>query len=92
VSGAAVTAAVGFVEDDDGTLHVAAGSERSDWAQNLQANPICQVTIGDRVARFHAVEEDEAGRAQTVMQLILKYGTPAEKLGWGPTFRLVPAP
>src|SRR4029453_13352996 len=65
VSGAAVTAAGGFVEGDDGTLHVAAGSESSDWAQNLKANPICQVTIGDRVARFDAVEEDEAGRAST---------------------------
>jgi deazaflavin-dependent oxidoreductase (nitroreductase family) len=91
ISATPVTAAVGFVEDDDGSLHVAAGSDTSDWALNLRANPICQVTVGDRVARFDAIEETDADRGRTVTQLILKYGTPAERLGRGPTFRLVPA-
>jgi deazaflavin-dependent oxidoreductase (nitroreductase family) len=90
VSGAAVTAAVGFVEDDDGTLHVAAGSESSDWALNLRAQTMCSVTIGDQVLTYDAVEEEEGDRGRTISQLILKYGTPAEKLGHGPTFRLVP--
>jgi deazaflavin-dependent oxidoreductase (nitroreductase family) len=90
VSGAPVTAAVGFAEDDDGTLHVAAGSDSSDWALNLRADPRCRVTIGDRVAPYVAAEEDEGERGRTVTQLILKYGTPAERLGHGPTFRLVP--
>jgi len=83
---------VGFVEDDDGALHIAAGSEGSDWALNLRANPLCRVTIGDLVATYAASEEDEADRGRTVTQLILKYGTPAEKLGHGPTFRLVEEP
>jgi deazaflavin-dependent oxidoreductase (nitroreductase family) len=90
ISGSSIATAVGFVEDEDGTLHVAAGSDSSDWALNLRANPICQVRVGDRVARFDAIEEDEAARGRTVAQLILKYGTPAERLGHGPTFRLVP--
>jgi len=90
VSGAAVTAAVGFIEDDDGTLHVAAGSDSSDWALNLRAEPTCSVTIGDQMATYEAAQEAEADRGRTVTQLILKYGTPAEKLGHGPTFRLVP--
>ncbi len=81
---------MGFIEDDDGTLHIAAGSDSSDWALNLRADPRCRVTIGDRVAPCQATEEDEAERGRTVSQLILKYGTPAEKLGHGPTFRLVP--
>ena len=32
----------------------------------------------------------EPGRQEAVRALILKYGTPAERLGWGPAFRLVP--
>jgi hypothetical protein len=81
---------VGFVEDDDGTLHIAAGSEGSDWALNMRANPVCKVNIGDLAATYRATEEAEAKRGTTVTQLILKYGTPAERLGHGPTFRLVP--
>lgn len=90
VSAASVTAAVGFIEEDDGTLHVAAGSDSSDWALNLRANPQCRVTIGDRFATYEAAEEADDDRGRTVTQLILKYGTPAERLGHGPTFRLVP--
>ena len=82
---------MGFIEDDDGTLHIAAGSEGSDWALNLRANPLCRVTIGDDVGNYRSAEEGDAERGRTVTQLILKYGTPAEKLGHGPTFRLVAA-
>lgn len=90
VTGARASAAVGFVDDGDGSLFVAAGSEGSDWALNLRANPQCRVTVGERVAVCQAREVDEAGRARAVAQLILKYGTPAERLGHGPVFRLVP--
>jgi deazaflavin-dependent oxidoreductase (nitroreductase family) len=88
VSGRPVTTAVGFVEQPDGTLLVAAGSEEADWALNLRAEPRCVVTIaGDRRSRLaEELEPDE--RARTVGELILKYGTPAERLGRGPAFRL----
>ena len=83
--------AVGFVEGDAASINVAAGSEASDWALNLRANPHCRATIGDRVGRYLATELDEgADRSQVLVQLVLKYGTPAERLGRGPVFRLLP--
>ncbi len=90
VSGAPANAAVGFFEDDDGSLLIAAGSEAADWALNLWANPACRVTIGERVTPCHANEVEGADRALALAQLVLKYGTPAERLGHGPVFRLVP--
>lgn len=90
VTGAPANAAVGFVEDENDSMFVAAGSEGSDWALNLRANPHCRVTVGERITACEAHEVDEAGRARAVTQLILKYGTPAERLGHGPVFRLVP--
>ena len=83
-----MTTPVGFAQDVDGSLLVAAGSDTADWALNLRANPHCRVTIGDRVAAYEAAEVDEAERGPAVVQLILKYGTPAERLGHGPVFRL----
>lgn len=91
ISGAPVTAAIGFVAEDDGSLLIAAGSQGADWALNLLARPYCRATVGERVAAYLAVEADEADRARAVAQLILKYGTPAERLGHGPVFRLTPA-
>ena len=91
VTGKPVRTAVGFVEGEDGTLLVAAGSEASDWALNLRAHAKCRVTIGDRVASYAARELDEgAERSRVLVELVLKYGTPAERLGRGPVFRLVP--
>lgn len=90
VSGASASAAVGFVEDDEGSLLVAAGSEGADWVLNLAANPACRVTIGERVTPCHANEVEGADRSRALVQLVLKYGTPAERLGHGPVFRLVP--
>lgn len=88
VSGRPVAVAVGFVEDADGSLLVAAGDPDADWARNLEAEPRCRVVIGKR--GWDAVAEPldgaEAGRAVTA--LILRYGTPAERLGRGPAFRL----
>lgn len=90
-SGALVMTPVGFIEDDDGSLFVAAGSDAADWALNLRANPRCRATIGERVAAFEARElEENADRGQAIAEMILKYGTPAEKLGHGPVFRLLP--
>ena len=86
-----MTAAVGFVDGEGGDLVVAAGSETSDWALNLQNNPSCRVTIGDRVGGYRATElADGVERSRALAALILKYGTPAERLGRGPVFRLSP--
>ena len=90
VTGNAVRAAVGFVEESDSSLIVAAGAEEADWALNLRAHPRVTVTIGDQTTDYQATElaTDEGNRAVTA--LILKYGTPAERLGRGPAFRLTP--
>lgn len=91
VSGVTVRTAVGFIDGDDGTLIIAAGSDSADWVLNLRWDPVARATIGERVGVYHAHEVADAERAEAVAQLILKYGTPAEKLGRGPVFRLVPA-
>jgi deazaflavin-dependent oxidoreductase (nitroreductase family) len=89
-SGREVAVAVGFVEEPDGSLLVAAGDPDADWARNLEADPRCDVRTGDRTfaAVAEALDPAEAGRA--VRELILRYGTPAERLGRGPAFRLRP--
>ncbi len=87
-SGLPARAAVGFIEEPDGSLLVAAGDPDADWARNLEEEPACRVTVGDeesdRVAE--PLDPDEANA--TVTALILRYGTPAERLGRGPAFRL----
>ena len=87
-SGAAVAVAVGFVEEPDGSVLVAAGSADADWARNLEADPRCRVTVGDDA--WAAIAESLAGPEahRAVRELILRYGTPAERLGTGPVFRL----
>jgi len=90
VSGKPVQSAVGFVEDDDGSLVVAAGSDSADWALNLRAHPSCRAIVGERTAAYEAAELTGDERSQGVVGLILKYGTPAERLGRGPVFRLAP--
>ncbi len=87
-----VRAAVGFIEEPDGSLLVAAGDAEAGWALNLLVDPLCDVTIGDRRTAVAAVQLDGADRARAIRELILKYGTPAERLGSGPAFRLVPTP
>ena len=90
ISGRPVRSAVGFSEEEDGSLVVAAGSESADWALNLRANPACRATVGERTAAYEVTEIEGAERSQAVVALILKYGTPAERLGHGPVFRLRP--
>lgn len=81
---------VGFIEELDGTLLVAASDWRTDWALNLMADPHCRVAIGDVSGSYLAEPLDGAARASTVTALILRYGAPAERLGAGPAFRLRP--
>jgi len=91
VTGASADTAVGYVEEPDGSLLVAAGSPEAAWARNLEADPNCSVTIESTTTEMRAegLMGDEANRA--IVELILKYGTPAERLGRGPAFRLRPA-
>ena len=72
----------------DGSIVVAAGTADAAWAQNLAADPEATVTIGDRTFRVVAESLAGADYAAAVRELILKGGTPAERLGRGPAFRL----
>jgi len=69
-----------------------AANESADWARNLEADPAAFVEVGGR--RFQAVAEplQRADHARVISGLILRYGTPAERLGRGPSFRLRPVP
>ena len=87
-SGRPARAAVGFVQEVDGSIVVAAGRPEAAWARNLQADPSCAVTIGDARLPFLAEELEGAERNAAIASLILRYGTPAEGLGRGPAFRL----
>jgi deazaflavin-dependent oxidoreductase (nitroreductase family) len=87
-TGNAVRTAVGFVEEADGSLIVAAGGDDADWALNLRAHPLVTATIGEETTDYQATELGENERSRAVTMLILKYGTPAERLGRGPAFRL----
>jgi deazaflavin-dependent oxidoreductase (nitroreductase family) len=88
MSGRPVEVAVGYVEEPDGSLLVAAGSEDADWARNLFADPACRASLGG--APFDAVAEPLEGPElhRAIRELILRYGTTAERLGRGPAFRL----
>jgi deazaflavin-dependent oxidoreductase (nitroreductase family) len=81
--------AVGYVDEPDGSILVAAG-DRAHWADNLLADPTVEVEVGER--RFTAIAESLEGpdHGRVIRGLILRYGTPAERLGRGPTFRLRP--
>jgi deazaflavin-dependent oxidoreductase (nitroreductase family) len=90
VSGRTVVATVGFIEEPDGSLLVAAGDPGAHWAANLRAEPRCVARIGTRRSDCIADELEGAAKARAVTELILKYGTPSERLGAGPAFRLRP--
>ena len=89
VSGRTARAYVGFVEEPDGSILMAAGPE-AHWAANLLADAACTVTIAER--SFRGLAEPLAGSefAAAIRELILRYGTPAERLGSGPAFRIRP--
>jgi len=89
VSGHPARAHVGFIAGDDGSIVVAAGLG-ANWAANLLADPFCRVTVEER--SFDGVAEplNGAAFAAAIRELILRYGTPAERLGSGPAFRIRP--
>lgn len=92
-SGVARRVTIGFVEDDDGppgSILVAAGATDTAWARNLLANPHCRVEIGGRSWAAVAEPLTPAEHARAIRGLILRYGTPAEALGRGDSFRLRP--
>jgi deazaflavin-dependent oxidoreductase (nitroreductase family) len=89
-SGKPVQTAVGFIDEDDASILVAAGSDTADWVLNLRANPHSRATVGERSADYvQAVELEGDERSAILVALILKYGTPSEGLGRGPVFRLI---
>ena len=91
-SGRVVIATVGFVDEPDGSLLVAAGDSGANWVANLRAEPRCVVRVGTRRDHFIAEELADADKPAAITGLILKYGTPSERLGAGPAFRLRPDP
>lgn len=81
---------VGFVERADGAIVIAATAPDAAWARNLLADPSCRATIGDRSWNAVARPLEGAEHAAAVRDLILRYGTPSEGLGSGPSFELAP--
>ena len=88
-SGRPVRAYVGFIETADGAIVVAAGPG-ANWAANLLADPACTVTVNERTFRGLAEPLAGADYAAAIRDLILRYGTSAERLGSGPAFRIRP--
>ena len=89
VTGKPARAHVGYVEEPDGAIVVAAGFG-AQWAANLLADPMCTVTVGERSFRGEAEPLAGPQLADAIRALILRYGTPAERLGSGPAFRIRP--
>lgn len=89
-SGQAIVTAVGFVQEPDGSLLVSASDDHTHWGRNLIAEPVCRVTREGRSAGYSAQQLHDAERNHAIASLILAYGTPAERLGAGPAFRLLP--
>jgi deazaflavin-dependent oxidoreductase (nitroreductase family) len=87
-TGVSRVAAVGFVEEPDGTLLVAASDDYTHWALNLLADPRCRVSREGMTASCVAEPLEGDAHHAAVTALILRYGTPAERLGAGPAFRL----
>ncbi len=81
---------VSFHQEEDGSLLVASGEPDSGWTRNLVANPAAIVTIGERSFPVVAEQLSGADFVTAIRELILKGGTPAERLGRGPAFRLRP--
>jgi deazaflavin-dependent oxidoreductase (nitroreductase family) len=87
-TGRTARAIVGFVERPDGRLVVAASSPNADWGLNLLHEPACRVSIAGDAFAAQARPLDGAEHAAAVRDLILRYGTPSESLGSGPSFEL----
>jgi deazaflavin-dependent oxidoreductase (nitroreductase family) len=92
-SGLARPVTVGYIQDDEGppgSILVAAGGADTAWARNLLSEPACKVEIAERSYDAIAEPLSRADHARAVRGLILRYGTPAEGLGRGESFRLRP--
>lgn len=89
-SGRPTLATVGFVQEPDGSLIVAARDDAAHWARNLAVDPRVTATWGERHAALCAELLHGEEHARAVRDLILRYGTPSERLGRGPAFRLRP--
>ena len=91
VSGATRRVALGFIEEPDASLVVSAAGEDTHWARNLLADPRCRVRRDGGWQPHSAQRLGPEAHRRAVAALVLRYGTPAERLGSGPSFRLVPA-
>ena len=89
-TGPSVTVEVGYLEAPGGSLLVAAGDPDADWTRNLDAESRCRVRVGDRDWAAIATLVEGPDAATAIRDLILRYGTPAERLGRGPVYRLRP--
>jgi deazaflavin-dependent oxidoreductase (nitroreductase family) len=87
-TGRPIEVAIGYIEEPDGAFLVAAGSPETSWARNLESDPSCRIGVAGELRP--AVAEPLAGPDANgvVRELILKYGTPAERLGRGRAYRL----
>ena len=83
---------VGFVDEPDGSILVAAGSLDRAWAANLLADPAVEVAVAGRAFTGEAevLDDRDPRRGRAVRELILRYGTPSEGLGSGPIFVIRP--
>jgi deazaflavin-dependent oxidoreductase (nitroreductase family) len=81
---------VGYIREPDGSLLVAASTDHTDWARNIEAAGTCRVLIGATSGAFDVRRLPDDERGPVVVALILRYGTPAERLGAGPAYRLIP--
>lgn len=85
-SGRAHRIEIWFATEDGRTLLLMAGGrDRSDWVQNLQAEPAVQVEVGgaahDATARVLAEGEAEDAAARRL--LVAKYGAEHDLDDWG---------
>jgi len=92
-SGVRRAVTIGFIEEPGGELLIAAADPDTAWSRNLEAEtgPV-RVTVGSRtfMATAALLDERDPRRSRAVRELILRYGTPSERLGGGPVFVLTP--
>src|SRR5258706_14574199 len=88
ISGRPARAAVGFLDEPDGSILVAAGDPDAAWARNLEADPLCVVTVGERSGTFQAEALEGAERKGGIAGLILPSGPPPEGPRPGPAVPL----
>ena len=83
---------VGFVDEPDGSILVAAGSLDRAWAANLLVDGTVEVDAAGRAFEGEAevLDDRDPRRGRAVRELILRYGTPSEGLGSGPIFVIRP--